>query len=291
VDRAREHLLAGAALARQQDGRLVLGGALEQLEELDHQRRGGDDRPVADSAAHVALEERVRAPQPFALARLLDREDHLGGLEGLGEVVEGAALQGLDGEVAGAVGGHQQDGCAGEAADQLGQQLEPVHPGHADVAEHDVDGRLEAGEGARRVCGRHRLVAFGREQEREAVAQGRIVVDDQDPVRHQPSERTLSACAPCGVSAALRRSHGCASRVQLAPSNAHAGCVRGRDAHHRFEVTRTTDSGGTPAPCRLKSPPGQADRAGEPRCEAEVDQAVGRGDWCPPTTSSAFASP
>ena len=165
----------------------------------------------------VALEQGVRAAQPLALPGLLDREQHLGGLEGLGQVVEGAALEGLDREVAGAVGGHQQDGSAGQAADQLGQQLEAVHAGHAHVAEHDVHGRLEAGEGGRRVGGRHHLVALGREQQAPGSRAG-------------PRRRPRPGCGPTKHTPRASRIGTPPASCVLAPLAARPGAAEPRFA-------------------------------------------------------------
>ena len=185
VDRARQHLLAGAALARQQHRRLEAGGALHHLEHLDHRLGGRHDRVFAAGALDLAAQQLIGAPQALALAGLAQREQHLGGREGLREIVVGAALHGLDRELRGAVGGHQDHGRLGQPPHQLGQQLEAVHPGHAQVAEHELGGRdLELAQGRLGVGCADGFIALGREHQLEALAQGLVVVDDQDASGH-----------------------------------------------------------------------------------------------------------
>ena len=196
VDRAREDFLAGAALARQQHRRLEAGGALHHLEHLDHRLGGGHDRVIAGSALDLAAQQLVGAAQALALARLAQREQHLGGGEGLGEVVVGAALHRLDRELRGAEGRHQDHGRFRQAPHQLGQQLEAVHPGHAQVAEHQLGGgEVELAQGRLGVRCADDFIALGREHQREALAQGLVVVDDQDASGHgfQRLHRTPSA--------------------------------------------------------------------------------------------------
>jgi hypothetical protein len=209
VDGAGEHLLARAALALEEHGRLVLRGALDQLQHLDHRRRGRDDRPLADRALHVALEELVRAAELLPLAGLAQREQDLRGLEGLREVVVGAAPHGLDGEVGGAVSRHQDHGDAGQLAHELRQELEPVHAGHAHVAERHVHGlALDQGERRSAVPGRQHLVALRGEHQLQALAQGVVVVRDQDALAHGPSPSAL--IGPPGAAGEGSGTRGCA---------------------------------------------------------------------------------
>ena len=75
VDRAREHLLAGAALAREQHRGLVLRRALDELEHLrSSPGEAATIGPLAHRALHVALQQlrwrgaAARAPGPCASA-------------------------------------------------------------------------------------------------------------------------------------------------------------------------------------------------------------------------------
>jgi hypothetical protein len=179
VDRSSEDLLARAALAGQEDGRLELGGAFHHLEHADHRLGGSHDRPFA--ALHLTPEELVRAAQPLTFACLADREQDLRGGEGLGEVVVRAPLHGLDGEVCGAERGHHDHGGVGQAAHELWQELDAVHARHAQIAEHHVHGALrELSERLVGVLGTHHLVALGGQDELQALPQAGVVVHDED---------------------------------------------------------------------------------------------------------------
>ncbi len=69
-----------------------------------------------------------------------------------------------------------------------GIRSKPSSPGHAQIAEDCIDGRaLEQLEGGLAVGRRADAVALGSEQQREALAQGVVVVHDQDVLEHRLS--------------------------------------------------------------------------------------------------------
>ena len=138
VDRPGENLLARPALPGEQHRRLELGGALQELEDLDHDGRGRHDGPLSDRAVDVPLEKRIGAAQPLPLLGLANGQEQLGGLEGLRQIVVGAALHRLDGEIGGPVGRHHDHGRPGEPPPDLGQELHSIHTGHSQVTEHHV---------------------------------------------------------------------------------------------------------------------------------------------------------
>ena len=108
VESARDELLSRAALPRDEDGR-------RRLSDLRHDvAQRGHGRARADEGARAVLLDRaaqdlVRVTNPGLRERALDEEEHLRELEGLRQVVEGAALDGVDGGVDGAEGGHHDD--------------------------------------------------------------------------------------------------------------------------------------------------------------------------------------
>ena len=82
--------------------------ALDQREDLAHRRALADQLAERAAAIHRAAQLLVLLERERAVReRALDREDHGVGLEGLGQVVEGAAAHRLDGRVDRAEGGHQ----------------------------------------------------------------------------------------------------------------------------------------------------------------------------------------
>ena len=232
VDRAREHFLAGAALARQQHRRLEAGGALHHLEHFDHRLGGRHDRVFAAGALDLAAQQLIGAAQALALARLAQRQQQIGGREGLREVVVGAALHGLDGELRRAVGRHQDHGGLGQPPHQLGEQLEAVHAGHAQIAEHELGGRdLELAQGGFGVGCAGGFIALGREHQLEALAQGVVVVDDQDASGHGCETRIGR---PARRREGFRTAPRAKSRCIEARRRASAGLpARGGDPRHK----------------------------------------------------------
>ncbi len=223
VDGPGENLLAGAALAGEQHRGLELCRALDELQHLDHDVRGGDDRPLSDDALDVPPQQRVLAAQAFALPGLAQGQQRLGGREGLREVVVGAPLHGFDGEIRAAMGRHQDQGGAGQPARQLRQKLEPIDARHPQVAEHRVHrALLEQGERRGPVRGRQHLVLLGRQDERQALPQGLVVVHDQDTERHRKPYR-LTHPRPCSRADAAEVFRRCAACGPSA-APAHAGC-------------------------------------------------------------------
>ena len=122
-----------------------------------------------------------------------------GEVEGLAEVVGGAALHRLDRGAHRVLGGHHHDERRVGAAADLAEELEPVVAGEPHVEEHEAHAARAAAEraellarllGAARLLERHaRALAGAREHEPD----GRFVVDDED--LPQPS-LPLSGTAP-----------------------------------------------------------------------------------------------
>jgi hypothetical protein len=177
----------------------------------DHDRRRRHDR-APPATLHVARSFRLRRWR--SRPGLADREQHLGGLEGFGEVVVGAAAHRLEREFLGAVRGHQDQRGVGTPPRQLRQQRQTVDAGHAQIAEHDVghrvvDPRQRIGAVAREA----RFVALRAEHERQALAQLVVVVHDQNTLRQEASTRCVSVRggAEWGAARRARASRGIAS--------------------------------------------------------------------------------
>ncbi len=107
-------------------------------------------------------------------------------LDGLRQEVLGALLDRLDREVDRAVSGQDQDRHGGVLALQAAQELETVSVRERVVEKHDVGCRRVEDLGRLRAapCGQH-LVALADEEQLERPADGRLVVDDQQTVRHR----------------------------------------------------------------------------------------------------------
>ena len=136
VERARDELLAGAALAGDQHGRIRLRELVHLLHQRLHRAAAGDQVTVVDVRAQLLHLGRKRAP----FCRAPDRQQQPLGIDGLGEVVVGAALDRVNGVVDRAEGGGQHDLDVGIHALHVAQQAHAVVvTGHPHVADDHVD--------------------------------------------------------------------------------------------------------------------------------------------------------
>ena len=172
MDGAREHFLAGAALARDQHARIGAGDHVRLPELLLHDGAARDD---------------VRAPVLGAvdeagyLQRLLHLRQQLLLLDRLGQEAEGAHLRGVDGVGDRPVRGQQDDLEPRPAGLQLLEQADAVELVHAQVGDDEV-GAEAAGRGQRLHAVFHRLdlIFLGAQADRQQPQQPGIVVDDHD---------------------------------------------------------------------------------------------------------------
>ena len=81
VDRARDHLLAGPALAADQHVRLAVGHLPDQLEDALHRRAVSDDGAIALAVPQLAAQAAILAREQLLLERLLDDDADLVDLE------------------------------------------------------------------------------------------------------------------------------------------------------------------------------------------------------------------
>src|SRR5215468_394199 len=146
VDGPGDQLLAGAALALDEDGGAGVADRLHQLEDRPHLGRLPDEVLELALDAELLLQDAGAVLQLLPLQRLGDGEAHLVDVgEGLGEVVVGAGLHRLDGRLHRGEGGHHHHLHVGS---RLLHGLEQVHPGqvrHPDVQHRHVDGGILGG--------------------------------------------------------------------------------------------------------------------------------------------------
>ena len=116
VQCARQHLLAGAALAGQQDRALELGRSLDEFEDLDHARGCRHDGSLSDGALDLPPQQLICPAHSLSLLGLANREQGLGRFERLREIVVGPQLHRLDRQLGRPVRGHQDHGRARSAA-------------------------------------------------------------------------------------------------------------------------------------------------------------------------------
>ena len=141
--------VAAWAVAVQRLGHQLFAGARCAVDEHRDVRL----RQAANGAKHL-LHGRCLANQPgglaklggggrrFALARVRQGALHQGDgfidIEGLGQVLKGSALVGLDGAVQVGVRRHDDDRHLRAVRAHMGQQLQAIHARHADIGEDDA---------------------------------------------------------------------------------------------------------------------------------------------------------
>ena len=159
----------------------MTGHLARHLERARHCRRAGDDVAVAEVGPHLLAEPPHLPPKLLPLLRLPEREEHLVGAKGLGQIVVRSRLHGLHREVEAPVGGHDQHERLATAGAVAPHELEAVHAGHAHVAEDEIRSLgLRGRQTLLPVLRGHRLMTRVGEDEGERPAQPRVVVDDQD---------------------------------------------------------------------------------------------------------------
>ena len=87
------------------------------------------------------------------LQGLVDEKPHFVGAERFQDVIEGAALHGLDRGLHGAVGGDDDDRQPGEVLAHPGEQLHASHAGHLQIGDDELEDLFVEGPGGRCAVG------------------------------------------------------------------------------------------------------------------------------------------
>ena len=177
VERAGHELLARAALARDEHRRGRVGHALEDRVELRDALRRADD---AEARARRGG-RRIGAAELAGLERLRDDLAHLVLVEWLGDEVERAALEGLDGGVDRPVRGDEDDGQLRLDLERPLEERHAVDLRHLEVGDDEIDVVLaEQVQPLLAVLRGQRVVPVARELRGEDLPEVRFVVDDED---------------------------------------------------------------------------------------------------------------
>ena len=181
VQRARDELLARAALALDQDGRVGIRDLRDEIVDLLHPLRGADDVLKAvlllDDLAQVA----DLALVVLVIERALDGELQLVHLERLGDVVVGAHLHRLDADLELLVGGDHDHRRAGDDLLALAQHVQAADFVHAHVGDDEL--RRVSGEVLDGLCAGvegERLVASLLADVGDDLHHRGIVIDDKN---------------------------------------------------------------------------------------------------------------
>ena len=149
MNRTRDQLLAGAALAAEQNGGVVGDDASDQFVNFLHRGAAADYLAADELAIHFVLEAVEIGGLRADFDRALDcRGDQIEIGERLGQVVVRAALHRLDRVVHRAGRGDHNDERADAFAVRGGQHVESAVAGHDDIEQRDVE--LVAAQGGQR---------------------------------------------------------------------------------------------------------------------------------------------
>jgi hypothetical protein len=167
-------------LSGHEDGRLEVGDLRNRAEDLEHLLAFGQYRLELAVLLDLLFERAVLTTQRFTFFGLAKREDDLVGLEGLADVVVGARLHRVDGQVDVAVRTHHDDRRRVLLRDERRKEIHAPHPRHANVGQDDVGvERVQRGERGFSTVGDLHLVAVLLQQRTEHEADIFLVVDDE----------------------------------------------------------------------------------------------------------------
>jgi hypothetical protein len=182
VDGLGDEFLAGAGIAGDQDGRAAGGDLGHQVQLLDHALALADDIGEAVALLQGALEVGILVFQAPGRDHAIDFDDELFVVPGLGEVVVGAQLEGLDGGFHRAVGGDHENGRLAVVRAHVLKHLHAGTVGHHQIEKHQVVAvRFHAAEPFGGVGGALHRVAGVAQKHLQAFANIRLVIDYQNP--------------------------------------------------------------------------------------------------------------
>src|SRR5438876_2551035 len=185
VERVGDQLLPCAARAADEDRQIGVRHLADHVEHALHRRALADQAPEAIRARDLLLQEPETAPHLHAVEQALHDQLELVVVEGLRDVVGGAQLHRLDGDLLRAEGGDHDDRRLRRALAHPAQHLHAAHTLQAEVGDDEVVARLrEPPEGL--LAREHGidLVPARAEQALDGDADRALVVDDQDAALH-----------------------------------------------------------------------------------------------------------
>ena len=183
VQRLGHDALAGTGRAHDQHGHLHGGDAASLDQQLLHLRVAGQDQRLPILSLLWARQAQ----------RVLYGGEQLILVDGLGEKAEHPGAGGLNGIGNGAVGGHDDDRQPQPLGLDPLEQRQPVHAGHAQIAQHQI-GPLLAKPVQRpfgTVGGIH-LIALAAQAHAHQLEQAGIVIDQQDATHFSASPLPFS---------------------------------------------------------------------------------------------------
>jgi hypothetical protein len=177
VERARHHLLAGAALAGDEDGRVGLGHPLEQRINRLHGGAGSQELVELLRSRHGLAQPLDLVAQVTMLDRSLEGQGQGIDVEGLGDEVVGPGADGRDRGFQAAECGYDHDRQVGAVGHHALAKADAGHPPHVQVGDDDVEvGALHGGQRLFRHRERAHLESTSTQSGRQHLTHREIVV-------------------------------------------------------------------------------------------------------------------
>ena len=180
VQRAREQLLAGPALALEEHRRIRRRRLLQAGEHFPERQVLADQLRRAATHRELLLQQEVLGHHPPLLERPRDEQGQMIGIDGLGEEIERALLHRRDRILDAAVGGHHDHRRVGVELLRRAQHAEAIAFGKAQVREHDGRALLEHAHGLGLIARFEHGMPLPLERVPEHRTQRVLVFDDQN---------------------------------------------------------------------------------------------------------------
>ncbi len=181
MDRARQHSLAGAAFATQEDRSLAIGRLQGKIEGLPHRRVRGVQvgfRHDGPDLLLQLLDMRLETAHP---RDSIQYQSQLFRRVGFGEVIVSPAPHRLDGGSDGGVGGDHDDLKAGGQPQELGQHLQPLLAPQSEIQERHIEAAIpQQVQRLRAVAGLGDLMVHGFQGDVQRTPQARFIVNNQN---------------------------------------------------------------------------------------------------------------
>lgn len=196
-DGSGDQLLADAAFPGDQDRNIGLRRALTQTHDLFHGRRAGNHVGKAQLVRRLARQTLHFARQVLHLQGIADRHRDAFRAGRLDEEIGGPGPHGRNHRLDAAGRRQHDDRQVDLLALQGFQGLHPVHAGHDQVQQHDVDPRgRHAIQGSLAAVGGFGLVALLLDHRLQKAALCRIVVHDQNCFHHLTHAFSVALFSP-----------------------------------------------------------------------------------------------
>ena len=184
---ARDELLAGPAVAGDEQRRVRRRRGLQLAHDLEHPRRGPDEPPEHSAHSQLPAQQLDFPGRLAALEGAVQQELQARRIHRLRQIVVRAVLDRLHRALDAALTGQDQHRRRREFTLEADEELHAVDPRHHEVGDHEVGSALRGAlQRLAAVAGGDHVVAPGRQQLLKPPARAGLVLDHQEaPVPRQ----------------------------------------------------------------------------------------------------------